>query len=687
MTTDPLHETEIARTLHRCAVVGMPWISLDKRFVRRLVDEGYDEVTILGQGDWDSFDPNRPGITDGFPIDQAERFAEMAHAAGLRVKVFTGYIKYQERILQSDPSRALIRLDPAEMLDSDGVTSNWLCPFQPRNLEDYRNYLKKICRWPGLVEIFLNDEASLGAATNIGCYCQYCSGRFEERTGRPPPRRIDWDSDLWWQWIEYRMDEWTDLHARLRARVRQLLPEVTVSIQHSPLPAVFEINPWKSAVNLGRDARTLDSLCVDPYHQNHCNRIAYRPHRRILAEAARSLIGACLDKPASVMPQAFMPPGRSADLTRQDGLLAGVVPYALGAATIAPYQYHLGTIIPGFNEGLLETRKLQPQFARHEPYAFATVIAPIQSEIFGYPELDWSSRYLTHFADLMYRMGVPWRWFWDDRLYDQADALTGPLIVPDAHCLTRPQIESIRAVADRGEGVIWIGNTPDQAWSGRGPCRPPAKLEFGDIELELDRAHAIHDGLTGPVMLRTHVASAGPDNRSGEVLGTVDGRPGLVLFESGAGREAWLTGVPAFDYVQKSDHSAVRTPASGRELFQRLLLWVADRPPLARLDPFPAPNAYGRLRAWDTRDVPTIELLPMASPDSILATIFHYAPVACETRLLIAPPDGRSVGRAVELWHDVDVTEQFGQDGAGHACLPLDVPGDSELLSILIDLA
>jgi hypothetical protein len=253
------------------------------------------------------------------------------------------------------------------------------------------------------------------------------------------------------------------------------------------------------------------------------------------------------------------------------------------------------------------------------------------------------------------------------------------LIVPNAHCLTAEQIDAIRRVRDTGQGVLWIGNVAERPWGGSGPCPPPRIPERGEFRLEFGDDHPLTVGLQRPVMLGERVAWDGPE---GMALGTVAGRPGLVICEGRGGREAWLTGLPMHSWRKPGLHGAHRTPAGGVELLRRLVLWLAPEAPLARLTPFPPDTEYGRHRPWDVRDVPTAELLPMHTPDSVLAIVFPYLAVAYETSLLVCPPAGRAVRSAEDLWSREDLTDRLQRSEDGSARLPLVVPGECELLAI-----
>ena len=83
---------------------------------------------------------------------------------------------------------------------------------------------------------------------------------------------------------------------------------------------------------------------------------------------------------------------------------------ALGADNITPYTIDLSLLIPGFYDGMREAQRLMPYFEKTRPYAFATVINPTQTEIYGYPQERWGRENLAKWPDLMNQVGLPWRW-------------------------------------------------------------------------------------------------------------------------------------------------------------------------------------------------------------------------------------------------------------------------------------
>lgn len=665
---------ERERKLRRAALLLFPDAVLNEATLDRIVREGFTDV---GAGV-----AVTPAVKlQGFSLEQSERLARMCGERGLGFIAFTGYIKYQERLVAEEPHRLMHMAGDGGVLDLDGLPVRWLCPFRPDNKSHYLSLLMEICQWRATREIHLNDEACLGFGDGtIGCYCGFCEAEFRERTGVKPPRVADWDDPLWYTWLESRFENWETVHSEFRSAIKNVRPDVAVGIQHSPAIPERNYNAWQTAIRLARDARSQDVIATDPYHFNHDDLILHRPHRRILSETTRSLMGACMDRQVDIYPQGFMPPEQAVPMGRQDGLLAGVVPFALGADLVMPFTYEQMKIIPGFFEAFDETRRLLPMFASHRPYGFATMIMPQQSEITGHYESNWGHHGLIRMVDMVYRTGLPWRWFWDQRLDDAGDQLSGPVILPEAHCLTQSQLDVVNAVAERGEGLLWIGNRPAAPWAGNGACKLPWEIESGIFEIDLLRNHPLTEGLEHPVILTTRVEGGYPE---GHVLGTVDGRPALVLVEEGSRREAWLAGMPAVKYTGNVPGTSFLEETSNVALLRRLILWAAGRRPLARLTPFPPVDDYRTLRPTDRRAVPTIELLPMVKDsDSLLAIVFPYTPVRSETALEIVPPEGKSAQDVSEIWSGANWNDRvtLGKDGTMR--IPLDIPGDCDFLAI-----
>ncbi len=674
----------IRRPLRRAALLLFPGESLREDVLDTILREGFTDVGIGVKTT-----PTVPG--QGFSIPQARELAAMCQARHLGIIAFTGYMKYQEALLNREPQRTMILSGRGRILDLDGLPVRWLCPFRPENKSLYLDLLREICQWPAARDIHLNDEASLGFRGGvIGCYCDYCRARFRAATGAEPPVAADWSSPLWRRWIEHRLSTWTAIHAELRDEIRRLRPDIAVGIQHSPYVPEHVYSAWESGIALARDARAMDFISTDPYHFIHCDGIRHRPHRRILAECTRALVGACLDRGATLYPQGFMPPGQSTPLGRQDGLLAGIVPYALGADTVMPFTYELMNIIPGYSEGFDDSRRLLSLLREHRPYSFATLLCPQQSELQGRPDEGWAAGPLRETAEALRRTGLPWRWFWDERLTDAASLLRGPLVLPETHCLTPQQTSALRAVVQRGDGALWIGNAPQTPWDGYSPCPLPAATQKGAFELKPVAEHPLFVGLDKPVVLSSRVEWNGPPGR---VIAEIEGRPAMVLIEEGDTREIWLAGAPTLFYQDRNAASGiVALPTSNGEFLRRLLLWLARQAPLARLSPYPPEDDYRRLRPADYRSVPTLDLLPLwrNTPEgttSLLAIVFPFTPVAARTALRVAPPPGKRLRAATERWREEDWTARARLLEDGEILIPIEMSGDAELLALHIEFA
>ena len=114
---------------------------------------------------------------------------------------------------------------------------------------------------------------------------------------------------------------------------------------------------------------------------------------------------------------------------------------------------------------------------------------------------------------------------------------------------------------------------------------------------------------------------------------------------------------------------------------RRLILWTANAAPLMRLDPYPPPDEYRTLRPSDRRNMPPVELLPMIGDDTLLAIVFPYVPLGCQTSLSIELPSEQILRSAVDLWSGRDWTDRVEQrDGVWR--IPLDIPGDLEFLAL-----
>jgi hypothetical protein len=663
----------------RGAFLEFPRQSLSESVIDRIASEGYDDVCLYVIPDRDNMGN---AIEQGFTIEQGRKLHDWCAARGLGVIVFSGYMKYEEPLLAKEPHRAMVTFGSKEKLDSDGAASQWLCPFQPANRQRYwDSVISPVLQWSALRQIDLNDEAFLGFPSGaIGCYCDYCQEAFRKVAGVKPPRRPD-DELLWHKWMSWRGERWTEFHAGLRDSVHKSRPDVFVGIQHSPCAPLFQWNNGVSAIDLGRDAVALDALCTDPYHFLHLSVATLRPHRRLLTEATRSLVGACgEDRKTGICCQGFMPPATSTPIDRTDGLLAATVPFALGANLAFPYTNELSRIVAGFDEGWRDGARLLPWFRETTPAPFAVVLAPMKTEAYAHPHSNWAAETLVPLMDVMHRVGLPWEWIFDERL-DSSRAwprANGPVVLPGATALTPLQIERIEM--HRRQGVLYIGAVADGAWSGNGSCRAAAS-GAGPAELKLNSKATSFWNCPEPLFLSS--ACDMPACVKGEVIGTIDGKPGLVINNDSDGRSAWIAGSPVLHVPTAGMHAAVVRPSASIELLRQLLLWLAPEPPYACFDPQPTTD-YSRLRPWDVRGINTAELFPMLGERGLFMLVFPYLPLGFDAGVRFRLPASHRMKSVVDVWGNDDVTNRVERLPDGSLRLPIRFDAVQDLMALWV---
>ncbi len=657
------------------AMLLFPRESLSEQVFDQIKREGYTDVLVFMGGElgYHAIQPQCFSIEEGAEVDR------LAGERELGLILSTDYLKDKTRTTDlkgpspgSEPEHPFV-LDPPE------TPLRFICPFHPANLDVFFGYVEMFCRWKTVRDILVNDEArlSLGLDRGIGCFCAFCRNDFKQKYGAEPPVERDAESQLWWDWTQYRMARWTEVHARIREKIKAIRPDVRVGRNHNAYDFVFAEHPVRTGVDLVQEARTMDVVSSNAYPGIHCWQFAgdYMPARRYTTEAIRLLCGVALDKPANIRTQGFMPGSSSVmEMTRRDGVMAGSIPYCLGAETATVFTYELMQAIPGFVDGFSEAIRLRPCFEQAEPYAFATMLCPLQTEVYGYPLQEWGKTYLRAWVNTMYYLGLPWQWLADGRMEEGWLDRSRVLIVPDAHCLTAEQLQAVREFVERGGAVLWVGETPDGNWDGEGYCPPKRETLERECAISLcGDGHPVLSGIASPVVLSRAISGPGLE---GEVLATFDGHPVLVVKEYDKGREAWLSGMPLYDTGDPRFFSQVRLQTDGLRLLRNLLCWLSSALPTVELDPYPPLNPYGRLRPWDRRDRPTMEMFPLVGERLIVVVLFTYIGCACETNLVVRVPEADHCDVTVEeVVGERNITAEVEQS-SGEVRIPIRIAGE-----------
>ncbi len=186
------------------------------------------------------------------------------------------------------------------------------------------------------------------------------------------------------------------------------------------------------------------------------------------------------------------------------------------------------------------------------------------------------------------------------------------------------------------------------------------------------------NGIDVPILLESAFLEPSID---GETIAEVEGRPALVVKKTANGREAWLAGIPKFNYVTPGNHSGVKTPTGGINLLRNLLIWLAEGEPMARLWPYPPENAYGTLRPWDRRDIPTMELFPMLGDRMLVCLIFNYVGLSYRTNLVMRTPEGNLPETLTNIYTKENLLANASVDGQ-QVTLPVEMSSDTEFLAV-----
>jgi hypothetical protein len=611
------------------ALLVFPDKALKDEVIMKIKDDGYTCVAANVSA------IRRDNVGQGFSLKQFYELAKLCDKYGLSIRAFTGYQKYNEPLLRQYPHRKMV-CNTGNVSGEVYKAKNWLCPFQPENKSFYVEFLTKILEIKTVTEIFLNDEAFIGACfseDSIACYCDFCKNDFFSITGQYPPIKVNEDKVLWDKWIAYRLKSWNEVHKYFRNIIKEKRPDIRVGIQYSPIVVANKVNPYVLGIDLPEDARNLDIICTDPYHKNQTFMYSYKPCGRYLTESARMLKGATTDCELEIYPQAFCPPFQSHEVTYVDGILAGTIPFALGASAITPYNYQLMQVIPDFPEALKESMNLKSYFEKNDPYAYVSVINPQETHIQCYQDGDWAKNYLERWHGIMNQVGLPWEWVFDGCIEDkQKQWDTKVIILPETLILSKEQLQVIQELKQKGVGILWVGQSPfikAEKWNESSQII----FEATQNKLGFNFEHT---------MVVMDFASFKPAI-SGDVIFKYKDKPIVIVNDTDGGREAWVSGIPVYNYVRPDFHGSVRTQTGGINLLKSLLKWLSITKPVACLDPWPPPNAYNNLRPWDRRDVPTMELFPMSSPNSVFCLLVNYIALAYKTNLIINIPENKTI--------------------------------------------
>jgi len=593
----------------------------------------------------------------GLRLPLAMEVGRFAEREGLGVMVNTGYMKYHEQIVVAHPERRMILRVDSSVSGRRGMNDlAWFCPFNEANKGWYKEELRQLTRIPALRYVYLNDEGFLGAKGEIACYCDFCRKRFSERFGEEPPVEIDWKNPLWCNWIKWRFEQWTALHAEFREAVKAIRPEIGVGMATAGTE-LMGLRPWASAVDVGAMSRALDSMNTGIYHGVPGGAHTYLPRFVVVLDVVSVFKGALQEKPLRLAVQAFCP-GTSLELTRKDGHWIGILPYAVGAEFVSPWCFETLKTLPAQYEGYMETFKLDPYLRETEPEVSCSLLHSIQSEVWRYPDVDYDALSARLWSQILRDEGLPYAYVWDSRLLETDLKRWGPLALPHVCCLSEAQRDRLTSYLGEGGGILANsdlglygeeGGPSKAGLSSRWGVTLSGKAPGGQYRLRFTEACPMREDITAPVIVDDPYEVT---STTGEVWATLvdaqgkdTGIPALVSCRVGEGKFIYLAGDPVPQHRESGLEPSVQPPNHTRRLIGKLVRFLAIRPPSIEVENFPPVTAYQRLRPWDRRGINTFQFLPQVGPRYTIAIIASYLGEEAEIPVRFRIPDGKRPAR------------------------------------------
>lgn len=609
----------------------------------------------------------------GLRLSTAMEVGRLAENEGMGVLVNTGYMKYHERVVLAHPERRMVlrddgagngSRDTASVQASRDLTAsegrirnvNWLCPFNEANKSHYKRELRRLARIPALQFVYLNDEGFLGAYGEMACYCDSCRARFAGRYGEEPPIEIDWKDALWRNWIKWRFEQWTAVHAEFRETVREVHPGLGVGMA-TACTELMGIRPWASAVDLGAMSRVLDSMNTGIYHGVTRGTHHFTPRFPIVTDMASIFVGALQGKPLRLAVQAFCP-GTSLEMTRKDGQWIGILPFAVGAEYVSPWCYETLRKSPAQCEGYMETLRLDRYLKETEPEFSCSLLHSIQSEVWRYHDVDYDALAIHPVARMLRDEGLPYAFVWDSRL-DETDLWRNdPLVLPHVCCLSLQQRDRLTAYLEDGGRILAIadlglydeeGGPVDEALPSQWGVTCNGDRLAGQFRLSFTGACPVRENITAPVVVEHPYEVGRVDGEVWATLVDADGRdtgaPGLVSTRVGEGRFVYLAGDPVLHHREPGYEPLVKLPNHTRRLIGDVVRFLARRPAWIEVEDFPPETAYQRLRPWDRRGMNTFQFFPQAGPRYAIAILASYLGAEATVSIRFRIPEGKRLSR------------------------------------------
>ena len=662
-------------------------------YVKEVGDKGYHSIAIAVS--------NSPTSLDAFT-----QLAAQARTYDLDVAAFTGYMKYQDRHLRENPSHRMV-LSGAAAQDQDRVTVNWGCPFNPDFLARYLRFLRQLAAVDNLVEVWINDEASLGVTrTALGCYCPLCRAQWARDFDRPMPEPPFVDSQQRLDFTHWRFARWNAVHGQMRQAMnenRQVRAVFLTSPAH-----LFAHESWVGALDHATMLEQIDGLMTDPYYTFHVGSNNFLPAEVYLSECSRYLVSLCgPNKVAGICAQGFSHPTFTRPLDERDGYWSSVIPAALGIEEITSYTYLLQKS-SAVQQPYEKCFQLDQYFNQLDPWRYVGVIDSSLSEIcHDDPSDTWRQMYLLEAAECFRRCGISHTYLSAEKVSADDLATLGAVVLSGVSLLNGTLIDALKEYVRAGGCLIAFGPTGLSSEDGSvsdqqfmadlfGLKVGPVDQQFAELDstgldeilltpIPPPQCHGFMGGTLVPAFVLHQTRAVNLVDDRTEVLtrfADSPSAPAVTVRPCGSGHCIYFAGTPSRIF---------RRPGSSYQTLNLIDTYIcsvvkthASAPPVFEPLDYPPRTLMMQNRPMDRRNTTTVEVLPMVGEDMLLAVVPSYFREAQSFKLRIRIPQPKKPTKVTELI--TDRAMRFDSPEPNQIIVPVDITEDDFLKVIAVFL-
>ncbi len=640
---------------------------------------------------------------------QFKILADKAARLDFDIYCFTGYMKYQDDYIAGHPEQKLISC--SEFTDQDGISAkNWGCPFNPDFKERYFSHLRELAAIDRVVEIHVNDEASL----SNGCYCEFCGNEYQRKFADEMPLITDaapekWNDPAWLEFIRWRIERWNEIHGEIRDAIKAVNSNVTAVFQTSPSVDLWT-NPWQSAVDLSSMIKVLDGLSTDPYYTFHplsFNSANFVPVEVMLSEWCRFIRGLVpASKNAEIIPQAFSHPNFTRPLDERDGTWAGIIPPASGITHVAPYTYSLMKCSTPVIKSYEKCFEYDEFFDQVAPLTRVGLVHGTNTEIYLRPfpmtiPDSYDGARVLPCAEALRHKAIPYGYLFDNNLTYENLARFSTIVLPEINWLAAEAEEALLQYWRQGGNIVILGNVANADLKGKPQNSRILNDVFGievirqyesanrTIQLanncpfleEIPSFNSIDaemykNGEFRPEYIFNHWLKV-KINKDAVVAAhfkplpdETDEPPALVLPKTSGkcGKLAYFAGFPS--RIAKNPRTGRLIRNHAHWLLPAIVNYISPPVPLAALD-WPPGVPMETVRPFDRRYAPTFEFFPLTGKDIYLAGVVSYFKETASFRIAVRVPQGKTLVKISELISGMDVSQI--QNNGNEAIIKVDM--------------